>query len=217
MALARNEIRRALVTGGNRGIGAAIADGLAQQGVDVTIGVRDPGTVDSPHKAIPLDLSEPEARHLPDTGFDILINNAGVLFDRPLLADPDGYKLSMSVMVDGPYDLIRQIGPAMAARGYGRIVNVSSGWGSFSEGLGGGGAYGMAKAALNGLTVLAARELPSTVKVNAMCPGWVHTRMGGQSAPRTPQEGADTALWLATLADSGPTGGFFRDRKPINW
>ncbi|WP_147124456.1 SDR family NAD(P)-dependent oxidoreductase [Shimia ponticola] len=217
MALARNEVRRALVTGGNRGIGAAIADGLAAKGVDVTIGVREPGAVDSPHKTMPLDLAEPEARHLPDTGFDILINNAGVLFDRPLLADPDGYRLSMSVMVDGPYDLIRQIGPAMAARGYGRIVNVSSGWGSFSEGLGGGGAYGMAKAALNGLTVLAARELPSAVKVNAMCPGWVHTRMGGQSAPRTPQEGADTALWLATLDDSGPTGGFFRDQKPINW
>ncbi|MEL6587421.1 MAG: SDR family NAD(P)-dependent oxidoreductase [Pseudomonadota bacterium] len=217
MDLARNDTKRALVTGGNRGIGAAIADGLAAQGIDVTIGVRDPGTVDSPHKAIPLDLSEPEARHLPDTGYDILINNAGVLFDRPLLADPDGYRLSMSVMVDGPYDLIRQLGPAMAARGYGRIVNMSSEWGSFSKGLGGGGAYGMAKAALNGLTVLAARELPATVKVNAMCPGWVHTRMGGQGAPRTPEDGADTAIWLATLDDTGPTGGFFRDRKPINW
>jgi len=217
MQLARNEVRRALVTGGNRGIGAAIADGLAAKGINVTIGVRDPGSVSSPHKAIPLDLSEPEARHLPDTGFDILINNAGVLFDRPLLADPDGYRLSMSVMVDGPYDLIRQVGPAMAARGYGRIVNISSGWGSFSEGLGGGGAYGMAKAALNGLTVLAARELPATVKVNAMCPGWVRTRMGGQGATRSPEEGADTAIWLATLADDAPSGGFFRDRKPITW
>ncbi|MEO0664811.1 MAG: SDR family NAD(P)-dependent oxidoreductase [Pseudomonadota bacterium] len=209
--------KRALVTGGNRGIGAAIADGLAAQGVDVTIGVRDPGEVSSPHRTLPLDLAQPEARHLPDTTFDILINNAGVLYDRPLLADPEGYRTSMAVMVDGPYDLIRQLGPAMAARGWGRIVNVSSGWGSFTEGLGGGGAYGMAKAALNALTVLAARELPRSVKVNAMCPGWVQTRMGGAGAPRTPDEAADTALWLADLPESGPTGGFFRDRSPIPW
>ncbi|MEO0485910.1 MAG: SDR family NAD(P)-dependent oxidoreductase [Pseudomonadota bacterium] len=209
--------KRALVTGGNRGIGAAIADGLAAQGIDVTIGVRDPGDVRSPHKLIPLDLAQPEARHLPDTTFDILVNNAGVLFDRPLLADPEGYRTSMCVMVDGPYDLIRQLAPAMAARGWGRIVNVSSDWGSFSEGLGGGGAYGMAKAALNGLTVLAARELPPSVKVNSMCPGWVQTRMGGAGADRSPEKGAETALWLATLPDDGPTGGFFRDKAPLGW
>ena len=217
LPVAEGRPKRALVTGGNRGIGAAIADGLAAQGIDVTIGVRDPGEVSSAHRTMPLDLANPEARHLPDTTFDILINNAGVLYDRPLLADPEGYQTSMAVMVDGPYDLIRQLAPAMAARGWGRIVNVSSGWGSFSEGLGGGGAYGMAKAALNGLTVLAARELPGTVKVNAMCPGWVRTRMGGAGATRSADEGADTALWLATLPDDGPTGGFFRDRKIIEW
>jgi len=105
----------------------------------------------------------------------------------------------------------------MSARGYGRIVNVSSGWGSFAEGMGGPGLYGVTKAALNALTVRLAKELPSTVKVNAMCPGWVRTRMGGQSATRSPDEGADTAIWLATLSDDGPTGGFFRDRKPIEW
>ncbi|MEM6276093.1 MAG: SDR family NAD(P)-dependent oxidoreductase [Pseudomonadota bacterium] len=209
--------KRALVTGGNRGIGAAISDGLAAQGIEVTIGVRDPGEVTSNHRVLPLDLAVPEARHLPDTTFDILVNNAGVLYDRPLLADPEGYRTAMSVMVDGPYDLIRQLGPSMAARGWGRIVNVSSEWGSFSEGLGGGGAYGMAKAALNGLTVLAARELPAVVKVNAMCPGWVATRMGGSAAPLSPEDGADTALWLANLPDDGPTGGFFRNRAPIAW
>jgi NAD(P)-dependent dehydrogenase (short-subunit alcohol dehydrogenase family) len=73
------------------------------------------------------------------------------------------------------------------------------------------------KAALNALTVRLSKELPSAVKVNAMCPGWVRTRMGGPSAARTPDEGADTAVWLATLANDGPTGGFFRDRKPIEW
>jgi len=53
--------------------------------------------------------------------------------------------------------------------------------------------------------------------VNAMCPGWVRTRMGGAAASRSPEEGADTAIWLATLDANGPTGGFFRDRKPIDW
>jgi NAD(P)-dependent dehydrogenase (short-subunit alcohol dehydrogenase family) len=73
------------------------------------------------------------------------------------------------------------------------------------------------KAALNALTVRLSKELPSTLKVNAMCPGWVRTRMGGENATRSPEEGADTAIWLATLSDDGPTGGFFRDRKLIDW
>jgi NAD(P)-dependent dehydrogenase (short-subunit alcohol dehydrogenase family) len=79
------------------------------------------------------------------------------------------------------------------------------------------GAYGVAKAALNALTAASARSLPNTVKVNAMCPGWVRTRMGGMGATRSPAEGADTAIWLATLDTDGPTGGFFRDRKKIEW
>lgn len=105
----------------------------------------------------------------------------------------------------------------MIANGYGRIVNVSSGWGSFAQGLGGPGAYGVTKAALNALTVRLAEELPPTIKVNAMCSGWVQTRMGGPGATRSPEATADTAVWLATLPDDGPTGGFFKDRKPIDW
>ena len=75
----------------------------------------------------------------------------------------------------------------------------------------------MAKASLNALTKALPRDLPKGVKVNAMCPGWVATRMGGASAPRSPDEGAATALWLALLPEDGPTGGFFRDRRPIDW
>ena len=83
--------------------------------------------------------------------------------------------------------------------------------------MGGPGAYGITKAAMNALTLRLAQELPPTIKVNAMCPGWVRTRMGGEAATRTPEEAATTAVWLATLPNDGPTGGFFRDMKPIEW
>ena len=124
---------------------------------------------------------------------------------------------SIAVHLTGPLRLLRALVPPMLERGYGRIVNMSSGWGSFAQGLGGPGLYGVTKAALNALTVRLADELPMSIKVNAMCPGWVRTRMGGQGARRTPEAGADTAVWLATLPDAGPTGGFFRDRTPIRW
>ena len=147
-----------------------------------------------------------------------LVNNAGVLHEKPLLELTDAEIAdSIAAHITGPIRLIRSLVPNMITNGYGRIVNVSSGWGSFAEGMGGPGVYGVTKAALNALTVRLAKELPSTIKVNAMCPGWVRTRMGGEGATRTPDEGADTAVWLATLPDDGPTGGFFRDRKPIEW
>jgi NAD(P)-dependent dehydrogenase (short-subunit alcohol dehydrogenase family) len=113
--------------------------------------------------------------------------------------------------------LIQVFGPAMKARGWGRIVNVSSGWGSFDEGLAGPAAYSISKATLNAVTFTFAPVLGPTVKINAVCPGWVRTRMGGQSATRSPEQGADTPIWLATLPDDGPTGGFFRDRQSIGW
>ena len=120
-------------------------------------------------------------------------------------------------MVHAPLDLIRMNVPHWRDTGWGRIVNLSSGWGSFAEGLEGPGAYGIAKAALNALTRALPRDLPPGVKINAVCPGWVATRMGGAAAPLTPEEGADTALWLALLPEDGPTGGFFRRRQAIAW
>jgi NAD(P)-dependent dehydrogenase (short-subunit alcohol dehydrogenase family) len=120
--------------------------------------------------------------------------------------------------VMGPTRLIQAVMPAMRKAGYGRIVNLSSGAGQLSEMGMGFPAYRMSKAALNALTRVSARELAGDgVKVNAMCPGWVRTGMGGPNAPREPKEAADTAVWLATLPDNGPTGGFFRDRQPIAW
>ena len=114
--------------------------------------------------------------------------------------------------------MIEAIVPGMRERGYGRVVNLSSGAGQLS-GIGAGyPAYRMSKAALNALTRLTAAELgPGDIKINAMCPGWVRTDMGGPNATRTVEKGAETAVWLATLPADGPTGGFFRDRKPIPW
>ncbi|MEZ6132153.1 MAG: SDR family NAD(P)-dependent oxidoreductase [Planctomycetaceae bacterium] len=227
--------RTVLVTGGNRGIGLAIVKALAELGHFVWLGsrelvagecaaasLRDSGFVVS---AVQLDLSDASSidsamKVIQESGhsIDVLVNNAGVYHDKTLLDLTDAeIAESLSVHLTGPIRLIQALVPDMASRGYGRIVNVSSGWGSFAEGLGGPGAYGITKAALNALTVRLVKEVPPTIKVNAMCPGWVRTRMGGVGATRTPEEGAATAIWLATLPDDGPTGGFFRDEQPIGW
>lgn len=100
----------------------------------------------------------------------------------------------------------------MVEHGYGRIVNVSSDWGSFDAGLGGPGVYGVTKSALNALIIRPAKDPPDVLKTNAVNPGWVRTRMGGQSATRSPETAAGTTFWLGTLPEDGPNGGFFFDR-----
>lgn len=216
-------MQKALVTGGNRGIGRAIAAGLVEAGLDVVIGSRDlemgqAVAAEIGANAVQLDVTNPADIDAAAEGITVLVNNAGVIYsDTNVFDDADQYRNSMEVMLNGPYALIRACLPSMKAAGYGRIVNVSSGLGAFSVGIGGGGAYGVAKAALNALTQLAPRDLPDFVKINTMSPGMVKTRMGPPNADRTPEEGADTAIWLATLPDNGPTGGFFRDRRPAEW
>jgi NAD(P)-dependent dehydrogenase (short-subunit alcohol dehydrogenase family) len=96
-------------------------------------------------------------------------------------------------------------------------VNVSTGDAHFVKRPPQAGAYGLAKASLNVLTRMIAAEAGTGVKVNSMSPGWVATRMGGSGAPRSVQDGADTAVWLATLPDDGPTDGFYYDRQQIPW
>ena len=218
-------MKTALVTGGNRGIGKAIAKGLKAEGLHVILGARDPdlGQAAATELGVTfkrLDLNDPlsinEARAWV-SGVDVLVNNAGILEDGDLFGPGDNFERSIQIMLNGPYQLIRDALVGMRTKDYGRIVNISSGWGSFSEGFGGGGAYSVAKAALNAMTLRGGDQLPADIKMNAMCPGWVRTRMGGDAAPRTPEDAADTAIWLATLPDDGPTGGFFRDRKEIGW
>ena len=227
------EGKTALVTGANRGIGFEIARTLADDhGVRVLCAARDEEKASQAadeigHGAcgVVLDLSSADSvlesgrRIVRGNGpIDILVNNAGILHSPAALeASPEEMLSSLTVNAVAPLMLIRAVAPDMQARGWGRIVNLSSGWGSFAEELEGPTPYAVSKAALNAVTVCVARELGESVKVNAACPGWVRTDMGGADADRSPRQGAETPVWLATLPDNGPTGGFFRDRHPINW
>jgi NAD(P)-dependent dehydrogenase (short-subunit alcohol dehydrogenase family) len=156
---------------------------------------------------------------------DVLVNNAGILKEGFSPEDASVFEAPIDLVMQtfatntvGPLRLIEAIVPGMRERGYGRVVNLSSGAGQLSDMGSGFPAYRMSKAALNALTRLTAAELgPGAVKINAMCPGWVRTEMGGPNATRTVEKGAETAVWLATLPEDGPSGGFFRDRKPIPW
>jgi NAD(P)-dependent dehydrogenase (short-subunit alcohol dehydrogenase family) len=152
---------------------------------------------------------------------DVLVNNAAVLeFENEdaLLIPADSYRRTFETNVFGVIEVCRAFAAGMASARYGRIVNVSSGAGQLATMSTYAPAYSMSKAALNAFTrILAHTYRDSGVLVNAVDPGWVRTDMGGPSAPRSLQEGADTIVWLATLPDDGPTGGFFRDRRAIEW
>ncbi|TCS43315.1 SDR family NAD(P)-dependent oxidoreductase [Reinekea marinisedimentorum] len=218
-------MKKALVTGGNRGIGFAITQGLMAEGFEVYLGARDwqlgeQAAIEAGAQFVQLDVSNPESIRAAVNeiqAVDVLVNNAGVLGSGGVLDSEQEFAISMATMVHGPFLLMHLLAPAMIENNYGRIVNISSDWGLFSEGMKGPGGYGVAKAALNALTFSAASSLPNNVKVNAMCPGWVNTRMGGFGSERPPEKGAETAIWLATLPETGPTGKFFRDKNEMAW
>ncbi len=226
--------RTALVTGGNRGIGLEACRQLADSGMRVVLGARNPEKGEDAARKLrdgglevtseQLDVADSHSvedcvRRLADTGaeIDVLVNNAGVYpTDGVFSMSEETLVMALEVNTLGPFRTCRALVPGMTQRGYGRVVNVSSGGGSFGEGLGP-AAYAVSKAALNALTVKVSQAVHGDVKVNAMCPGWVRTDMGGSGAPRSPEEAADTLVWLATLPADGPNGGFFRDREPILW
>jgi NAD(P)-dependent dehydrogenase (short-subunit alcohol dehydrogenase family) len=230
----------AVVTGANRGIGLEICRQLATQGdIHVVLTSRDDSKGKAAAKKLARDGAEVEFRTLDVTKersvkaladfmasahgrCDVLVNNAGILADprgsRFLDSKVETYRETLDVNLFGALMMAQAIAPLMQKRRYGRIVNLSSGLGQLADMGVGSPAYRISKTALNALTRILAAELKdSGILVNSMCPGWVQTGMGGPTAPRTVKQGADTAVWLATLPDAGPTGGFFRDRKPISW
>jgi NAD(P)-dependent dehydrogenase (short-subunit alcohol dehydrogenase family) len=163
-----------------------------------------------------VDFVERELTHL-----DVLINNAAIHYDseeKAIDAHLSIVEQALQTNLMGAWRMSKAFIPLMKKKKYGRIVNVSSGAGAL-HGMGGGTpAYGISKAALNALTIKLAAELKDTgILVNAVCPGWVRTDMGGSMAPRSVAEGAKGILWAATLPEDGPTGGFFRDGKRIEW
>ena len=231
----------ALVTGGNRGIGFEVCRELGRRGYHVVLAGRDPKLVGAAAAELraegiaivpcQLDVTDPESidRAQRDLAagsgpVDVLVNNAAVYLDegRSVLdVEPEVFRTTYETNVIGPLAICQAFLPGMIERGYGRVVNVSSGSGEFGSMSDDTPAYRVSKAALNALTLIladaVARRRAPDVLVNAVCPGWVRTRMGGSAAPHTPEEGADTIVWLATLPAGGPTGGFFRDRQPIPW
>jgi len=231
--------RVAVVTGANKGIGLGVARRLAREGMRVILTARETAKGESACKDLlaegwrtrfhALDVRDRSqadrlARWL-DREFgriDVLVNNAGILPDprgsRVLDLSAETLREALETNVIGVLNVTQALVPLMKAGDYGRIVNVSSELGQLAEMGEGTPAYRISKTALNALTRMLAKALAgSHIKVNAMSPGWVRTDLGGPNAPRSVDEAADTVAWLATLGDDGPTGGFFKDRKPISW
>ena len=226
----------ALVTGANRGIGFCIAKGLAKKGMRVVLTSRDEkngkDACENLQKTgldvvfcrldVTYEASVREAARFVKKSFgklDILVNNAGILIDgkkSTLDVDMETFRKTLETNLYGPLVVSQKFIPLLAKSGDARIINISSGAGSLCDPSRSFSSYSISKTALNGLTVKMANDLRGKVRVNCMCPGWVRTGMGGSSAERSADEGADTAVWLAT-AKNVPTGRFFRDRKQINW
>lgn len=224
----------ALVTGANRGIGKEVARQLSHEhGMKVLVGSRDlekgkaaAQSIGRGTEALQLDVADPGsvasafARIGADYGrLDILVNNAGVDYDTDQLAhssDLERVRRAFDTNLFGPWATTIAGVPLLKKGHSARIVNVSSGAGAINGMSAGTPGYGVSKAALNALTLKTAAELKAQkILVNAVCPGWVATDMGGGGRPIS--EGAKGVVWAATLPDLGPTGGFFRDGKPIDW
>lgn len=230
--------RVALVTGANRGIGLEICRQLGAAGCTVVLTARDAARGETAAAGLRqegldvrchrLDVTAPEdARRVAaavdaELGrLDALVNNAAVALDgddRLESLDLEVMRRTLEANLLGALGCCQAFLPLMRRQRYGRIVNVSSGRGSFSKLASGGPCYRVSKTALNALTVILADEVrEENILVNAMTPGWVRTRLGGPRAPRSTAEGAAAAVWLATLPDDGPRARFYRDREEFPW
>jgi NAD(P)-dependent dehydrogenase (short-subunit alcohol dehydrogenase family) len=229
----------ALVTGGNRGIGRETARQLAARGYGVILSARDEAkaraaaaelsAANGEVRPLALDVSDPAsidaaaARVSQDPGrLDVLVNNAGIGSDFGVAgADPDfdAIQRALDTNFFGAYRLAIALLPLLRKSESPRIVSVSSGMGGVAEMGGWSPGYRVSKAALNAMTRILSTELKDQgFLVNSACPGFVATDMGAQFGAKKPVEDAAAGVvWLATLPDDGPTGGFFRDGKPISF
>jgi NAD(P)-dependent dehydrogenase (short-subunit alcohol dehydrogenase family) len=226
----------ALVTGATRGLGAAVTAQLFDLGATVYAGARNPKDLKGVHdttdgRVVPVRLDVTHEDHIAaavrtavtETGrLDVLVNNAGIGdFRGRVLANLETETLDevLATNLRGPMLLAREALPHLLARPGGRIVNVSSGMGALTGGMGGTApAYRISKTALNGLTAYLHGEYGMRgLLANAVCPGWVRTDMGGQDAPRSVDEGADTIVWLCRFKPGSPAGLFWRDHHVIDW
>jgi NAD(P)-dependent dehydrogenase (short-subunit alcohol dehydrogenase family) len=227
--------KTALVTGANRGIGLETARQLGQAGCAVILAVRDKALGEEaagPLRAAglrlrveQLDVSDEQsvkdcARRLKRArvNVDILVNNAGIYDRTPILElDTATFMRVFNTNTLGALWCSQAFIPGMVERQWGRVVMVSSGLGTFSRGLLGHPCYAISKAALNALTVKLAQAAPDMVKINAVRPGWVKTRLAGDLGKDTVETGAGRVVHLALLPDDGPTGSYFHGRRPSRW
>ena len=221
------EGRRALVTGGNRGIGLVVCRMLAELGAEVYLGSRD---VDVGERAasslrprsvevVRIDVADPAsvretADRLGSAGVDVLVNNAAINPRGRVGADEIERAWQTNLL--GAWRTTRALLTPMGERGWGRIVNVSTELATRAHEQRGGGVYAATKIALNAMTRALSEDLAgSGILVNACSPGWCRTDMGGEGAPRSAEQGAASIVWGVTLPDDGPSGGFFQDGEPL--
>jgi NAD(P)-dependent dehydrogenase (short-subunit alcohol dehydrogenase family) len=230
-------MKNVLITGANRGIGFEISRQLGRKGFHVIISGRDgkrlsvalSGLKDEGISAemILMDVSKTDSVQLAaealaskEIKLDVLINNAAILLkeDMSIISmDPGVFDQTININSFGPHRVSQAFIPLI--NNPGRIINISSGGGSMTESVGGWApAYCVSKTLLNSITRQMAYELSERgISVNAVCPGWVRTEMGGRSATRPVEKGAETPVWLAADASYKLTGKFFRDKTQIPW
>jgi NAD(P)-dependent dehydrogenase (short-subunit alcohol dehydrogenase family) len=235
--MTKNQTSIVLVTGGNRGIGLEVCRQLAERDYTVLLGSRDlekgeaaaATVVRGTTSIIPCRLDVTDLTSIEEVRatvaerwgrLDALVNNAAILYDtwqRVVDADLKEVRTALETNTFGAWNMVKAFLPLLRKSRHARIVNVSSEAGSLASMSGGSPGYNLTKTALNALTVMLARDLRrDRILVNAVCPGWVATDMGGAGG-RPVAQGAASVVWAVTLPDDGPTGGFFRDGKRLDW